>query len=60
MPTYEQNKKYIYNWLNKNRDYYNEKQREKYERNKEVYLKQKKDKYMYNKEANIFRMILID
>jgi len=60
MPTYEQNKKYIYNWLDKNRDYYNERQREKYERNKGAYLKQKKNKYMYNKEANTFRMILID
>jgi len=60
MPTYLQNKKSIYNWIENNRDYYNEKQREKYERNKSTYLKQKKDKYMFNKEATSFRMILID
>jgi hypothetical protein len=59
-PTYEQNKKHIYNWRLKNVEQFSEYKKKYYDANRAKISKRSADLYRYKKEAEIFRSILLD
>jgi hypothetical protein len=60
MPTYAQNKQYIYNWNEKNKEKYAEYKSNYMKSNKEKYNKYRLNWYYTQKEFKAFRMIMLN
>lgn len=62
MPSYQQNKKHLFVYREKNKEKYNEYMNElmknKYSQNPELFRKRKHDSYHFKKECERFRQML--